>query len=636
MAESPRQPIPQEPNYLPAAVDLLQYFGGTKTTGSTSATGDVSALKQVFGQQIDPKALELLVSNLFAQGASQVPALTGQFANATGARTARNAPLALSLAMLNQNLAQSIAQQIVQQQANASTTAGRIAENTRTTSSRQQTGPRPGASSAALAIPLAGFALNRLGKSKIFDTAEEASAPTIESAGSNIPFAAPGGDIAPNYFSAGPVEFSAPNINFATPDWASIGGGANVFDVGTGFESFAPEAYDYGFDVADAGSAFDYGSYTDFAPVEDVFDYFGGADFAFGFADGGKARRMNRGYADGGRTRGRPDFGQIPVPVRTPALTYSGIPAGGIPIPRATMSMPAPAPARKRGGSLESEGIDDSTGGAPASAASAPTSSSKTLGGFGPAQVASMANTMMAAAAAGVPQAGLAAAAVKGAVFGLFNTLFGPTQTQAFAQTPEQQQLAQTELDNFMSAMQGEMRGLALPEQTVPTETALDAPADTGLVDDISDIDIGDVGTPSDADAATSDNTADDSAADTGGDESASDTGDGGDSFADGGLVTREEKFVKNASKKSNSMGSPSVFENFMDSMFRSPIDRRGKDFGVPPAGAAKKAGVDTMSINVTPGEYVLPVDVVEVIGEDTLNDLIDMFHTPIKGGRYG
>ena len=55
---------------------------------------------------------------------------------------------------------------------------------------------------------------------------------------------------------------------------------------------------------------------------------------------------------------------------------------------------------------------------------------------------------------------------------------------------------------------------------------------------------------------------------------------------------------------------------------------------GIQRARSSKELGIDNKIIKVTPGEYVLPVDVVEFLGKDVLDLIVDTVHTPVKRGR--
>ncbi|KXH75038.1 MAG: hypothetical protein AM326_09285 [Candidatus Thorarchaeota archaeon SMTZ-45] len=48
------------------------------------------------------------------------------------------------------------------------------------------------------------------------------------------------------------------------------------------------------------------------------------------------------------------------------------------------------------------------------------------------------------------------------------------------------------------------------------------------------------------------------------------------------------------------------------------------------------RGSLDTEDISATVGEYVLPVDVVDYIGKDVLDELVALVHTPLRTGTHG
>lgn len=172
---------------LPALLPLLQTVLGASKTGTTRGTettttsANVDPLLQLLTQlQGQPAGLESVVAQMFAQGAAKVPELTAQMANATGTRVNNNSMLALSLGQQNTNLAQAIAQYVVQQQTannqTAANVAGKIADATTTKSTavdktaNETTAPNlknnPLLSMGLPASLLAGFLLNKYGKTQ--------------------------------------------------------------------------------------------------------------------------------------------------------------------------------------------------------------------------------------------------------------------------------------------------------------------------------------------------------------------------------------------------------------------------------------------------------------------------------------
>lgn len=117
--------------------------GTNKQTGTTSTTGnvagttannqqrtaDIAQLLQVFQQQqagISPEAL----AALFTEGSKAAPGLVTANANAVGARSSNNTPLATALTGLSSDLTSKAAQISMQQRDASAVTAGKIAELT--------------------------------------------------------------------------------------------------------------------------------------------------------------------------------------------------------------------------------------------------------------------------------------------------------------------------------------------------------------------------------------------------------------------------------------------------------------------------------------------------------------------------
>lgn len=102
------------------------------TTQTTSNNADVSNLQKVFQQQqagITPDMLKAI----FTEGAKAVPQLVATSANAVGARSSDNSPLATTLRDLNTNLASTAATQNTQMLKDSATTAAQIADLTKST-----------------------------------------------------------------------------------------------------------------------------------------------------------------------------------------------------------------------------------------------------------------------------------------------------------------------------------------------------------------------------------------------------------------------------------------------------------------------------------------------------------------------
>jgi len=48
-------------------------------------------------------------------------------------------------------------------------------------------------------------------------------------------------------------------------------------------------------------------------------------------------------------------------------------------------------------------------------------------------------------------------------------------------------------------------------------------------------------------------------------------------------MADSAEKYLQDAAKSANTLGAPSAIDAWLDNLMRSPIDRRGPLFGVPP-----------------------------------------------------
>ena len=103
-------------------LQAIQLFGGLSDTKKT--TSDVSSINSVLSQ-LQGQDFTKLLDTVFQQAAAKTPQLTTQLANATGARTGNNAPLAAALQQVLQAATTQGQAQIAQQQAqNLQTQAG--------------------------------------------------------------------------------------------------------------------------------------------------------------------------------------------------------------------------------------------------------------------------------------------------------------------------------------------------------------------------------------------------------------------------------------------------------------------------------------------------------------------------------
>lgn len=131
-------------SYTDPSLQILNFLlgaGGTKsaTTQSSSIDPAVQAqLNTLLGQQmsqITPEGMSALIGAIFRQGAQQVPVLATQFAQSAGARANNNSPLNLANQQLQTRLADQAMQSLLTAQNQASATAARAADATRTTTS---------------------------------------------------------------------------------------------------------------------------------------------------------------------------------------------------------------------------------------------------------------------------------------------------------------------------------------------------------------------------------------------------------------------------------------------------------------------------------------------------------------------
>jgi len=448
---------------------------------------------------------------------------------------------------------------------------------------------------------------------------------------------------APPILGAGNLEEAAGAGFFAD----SISGG----DLAEFTAADAFGIYDYGFDGADLGVASDIGfseAGSELASLpageeelgffEDIFDI-GGGDGGFfedvggffGFADGGQIPKINplAAYTDAALiSRSRPVNKSSPLLSRLASSTTTASAVG--------------APTRQRKPTSEDEEGDARIGG---DSSSVGTSASSTgPGGPGSGRAAMTAIAAMASMAAmGLP--GLLGFGKNLGAYELGkNVISNLQETQSLEQ-------AQTELADFMAAFSQAMAepGFGLSPGLEPqgfdySFDAIDQEPGTAEASESST-----EAESSEADASSGAEDSDSSGSGEGegddgsdGDEGGGDFYDGGvvlkkkgkkDGYAEGGRVSREEDYIKQVTKSPNTLGSPSIIDELLNALFKSPIDRRGADFGIPPANV-KTSAVDSVPINVTPGEYVLPVDVVNVIGKDKLDALVDSLHQPVQGGR--
>lgn len=237
---------------------LLQQFLGNKQTTTTSA--NTSGLQQVLDQQLassTTQGMQDALTELFTQGAQQVPVLTQAMANAVGTRSGNNSGLQLSLNELNKTLTGQAAALKMQQQQAAANTAAQLANATK--SSTTTTGVANGNQAALLG--LGGTALNWADKLGLTDKLKTGIGSLFNSSDLSSAVDA----------ASSPLDgFLQLNDNFS-----SAAG-----------PSFMDEAASFGSGVLDAGSGFleDAGSFIGDA-AGDAVDWLGSF-----FADGGEVK----------------------------------------------------------------------------------------------------------------------------------------------------------------------------------------------------------------------------------------------------------------------------------------------------------------------------------------------------------
>jgi hypothetical protein len=672
---------------LPALMQLLQYMGGTKTAGSesggsstsgnatTNTTGQTDPLMALFMQSMDPNNLSNLVSNLFAQGAAQVPGLTAQFANATGTRVDNNTMLAQSLAMLNQNLAQSIAQAQVQQQANVSVPAATQIAKSNTTQNQQQVqattqnktststtspGNLKSAVGTGAAAAGAGFLLNKfgdsiLGKGKGAPGANTAAVPVTPNLAATDYGIAPAQDFGNEAPLAGGTFVPAStNLGSNVVDVNPISDGGGV-DAAVPLDVGAPDAgsdvVDFGPDASDAS--------IDAGVAQDVSDSFDSSEFDFSdfFADGGtvglarpsNSRIIIRGknsYADGGEIDGMttqpsgttavapvprnlPNFGprllptttgamnviphleQSPDPITTKAITVNPV-AAGVGRNRNVLT---------KSGTVDAGTVDGTDADSPDSAAGNPggTTAGSSLGAVGGmsgalgAALGGLTGGLSAAVSMGL------AAAAKGAVTNaIAASLTGTTSANNSAATDVAGALGQANASDISAGFTG-ASGLSGTSTSVASADDVSGTASPSSVGMGSEEGSGFTGSAQEG--ATSSTTGlggTESSSPDSSDSSSPDSADSSDSSSSGASDT--------GGGDSDGGGG----------------DGGGGDGGGEADGGLLKArkksdyGIDKMKINAMPGEYVLPVDVVDYIGKENIDDLVNLLHAPIRTGTNG
>lgn len=272
-------------------LSLLSNLGGTQQTGTTTSTSSPAAtaaleaiLKTQMGQTT-PEGMTAIINSIFQQGMRQVPKLGMQYAQAAGARTSKNSPLAYASENLQRQLSEAAASALLTAQQQASNTAAQLANSSKTTTTSQTSKPK---NQSLMALP---FLLGQAGNVKkgITDLKDWFSPETAGTGFGSVP----GGSGVDGFIGNNPSAFIA--------DSGSSGLDPSMF---TGSDTM--------FDIGSALSSADWAPMTDAISNAADFDFSGldGFDLGAFFADGGlvsKKQLMKKkapGYADGGQVRG--------------------------------------------------------------------------------------------------------------------------------------------------------------------------------------------------------------------------------------------------------------------------------------------------------------------------------------------
>ena len=285
-------------SYTDPSLQILNFLlgaGGTKSTTTQSSSIDPAIqaqLNTLLGQQmsqITPEGMSALIGAIFRQGAQQVPVLAKQFAQSAGARASNNSPLNLANQQLQTRLADQAMQSLLTAQNQASQTAVRAADATRTTSTNVTNKARaPGL--AALPFLIGQIPNIKKGINGLMDLGSSA-----DTGFGSVPGGTGGfGQVVNN-----PSMYIGPALSAPTID-------ASIFAEGDGL--------DFGNILAASGGGLDFA--TEMANLTSGMDLGGVIPWDLGFADGGLVRAKEvriRGYADGGMVsaRGYADGGAI-------------------------------------------------------------------------------------------------------------------------------------------------------------------------------------------------------------------------------------------------------------------------------------------------------------------------------------
>jgi len=289
------------------SVALLQFLtglGGTTGSRTTSSTLDPAMLAQMqtllgtMMGQTTPEGAAAMIQQVFNQGAKGAPVLAQQFASSAGARANNNSPLLLANTRLQTELAGKAMELLSQLQTNAGNLGGKLVDATKTTTETSTSGKTSKSGAAMAALP---FILGQAGNiKKLFNGASDLFSGSDPSGFGSVG----GGSGVAGFIGNNPSAYIADSGISSVVDTPALSFDGDVgnsfdfgsFDLGSIFD-WSPAAAD----VANtAASSFDVGSIFDWS-FEDL-----GLFLADGGLVPGKRNQKKsltakpRGYADGG------------------------------------------------------------------------------------------------------------------------------------------------------------------------------------------------------------------------------------------------------------------------------------------------------------------------------------------------
>lgn len=361
MATAPIQYKSELEPLLTQLMGTREKTSGSTSTTSTTSTANTDPLQQIFQSQAassTPAGMENLIQEVFRIGAQKTPELTEAMANARGARSTGNSPLALALGELQKNLAGQAAQLVGKQQESAAQTAGAIATATAGKNTTATTGGSTitrGAGGGANPLMAAGVLTNIADKTGLLAKLKSqlglgTSAPVLDANAATAGYDSYDYGGALNQPGAAPAP-AAPDVatSFAPAD-LGLGSTTSLQDFGLSAPT-SPAGVEVG-GAIDSGNAvtgvdlpaIDAGNAASAASAAtdtyDAYDYGSSASDASDFfkeflADGGlvnvadmRSKQAARKYADGGPVeqaapnRGRSNMGAPATSPQSGALNY--------------------------------------------------------------------------------------------------------------------------------------------------------------------------------------------------------------------------------------------------------------------------------------------------------------------------